>query len=439
MSGQDATSEYIEFLRGHDRITHVVSAPPAHAISTLALTQRCLASGIDFPVPLPDGRVAIKVDGDVPRALAALDLVIERLDAGEGHVSDVEDVDDDGVAQDDEPVSELDFEASSDTDLTPDHEGIETSENHDDATEHMVEDGVIDGAVPVPDEDAPAGSEESDAAAEVSDDSPPMFLRGGGAVPEDADAPVEGVDEFAFVVDKDEDTGSQIDEAQSAENPMDAEASDHAEAVSEDMPNASEVSDGIGAADEPDDTNGAARENARLDGLAERLEAVERLIEGGRVAQETVAQQLEALTQMVDTLCSRPLPRPDTSEFNRGMARVTAALAQTMRRLDTVVDKAADQGAGMDAAQVSEALARGFTSLAEAIRGAMGAASSPSSETRSELSVIASMQETMSHQLAKLIEAQPAHKAPELEEFLLDVRHATAELLAEQARLAKAV
>ena len=48
------------------------------------------------------------------------------------------------------------------------------------------------------------------------------------------------------------------------------------------------------------------------------------------------------------------------------------------------------------------------------------------------------MQETISHQLAKLIEVHQAAKPPAMEEFLQDLRHATAELLAEQARLSRA-
>ena len=79
MSAENATAEYLDFLLARGAATHVVSAPAGATLSTLALTQRCLASGVDFPVPLPDGTVAIKLDGAVPLALSALDLSIVDL------------------------------------------------------------------------------------------------------------------------------------------------------------------------------------------------------------------------------------------------------------------------------------------------------------------------------------------------------------------------
>ena len=46
------------------------------------------------------------------------------------------------------------------------------------------------------------------------------------------------------------------------------------------------------------------------------------------------------------------------------------------------------------------------------------------------------MQQALSRQLAEVRAAQQATRPPAMEEFLLDLRHATAELLAEQARVA---
>ena len=72
MSVDDETAAYVEFLRGRGRITHIVSNAVDAEVSTMALVQRCLASGVDVPVPLPDGTVGIHLPDGLPAALKSL-------------------------------------------------------------------------------------------------------------------------------------------------------------------------------------------------------------------------------------------------------------------------------------------------------------------------------------------------------------------------------
>ena len=453
MSGQDATSDYLEFLQRHGRISHVVSAPPEHAISTLALTQRCLASGIDFPVPLPDGRVAIKVEGEVPRALAALDLVIERLEdaaASERAISDLDWSGEDaffGASPREEPqerklqenadIDAVPTAATGPTDVAADVNAWDASDL-DEVDSSFAE--KTSGALPHDAEPAPADSDNvQDTAADEpfdggdddSADVPPMFMRAFGR---SAEAEALRADDLAEVTEAEDDLAGDL--------PAAADMTDAQAVPDEEAPSSGDAAglDDQMTDDAPHKTSAAAAEPApeQLDRILVQLDALQRLSDSGAEATARLTETVEALSRSVGALASRPVPRPDTSDFNRGMARMTAALAQTMRRLDMVIERAAPDEDGIDGAGIAEALAGGFASLAEAIRAANAGGAVRADHGQPDLSVIASMQETMGHQLAKLIEAQASPKPPELEEFLLDLRHATAELLAEQARLAKA-
>jgi hypothetical protein len=155
-----------------------------------------------------------------------------------------------------------------------------------------------------------------------------------------------------------------------------------------------------------------------LSELEDRLEAIE-------VGQTSMEKRFDAFSDALHSVACRPVPRPDVVEFNRGLARLTTALAQTLRRMEEAVEANAHQSV-----QGESDLARGLATLAEAVK----ALHECQGGTVSELAVISSMQETQSHQLAKLLESSHTLRASAMDEFLLDVRHATAELIAEQMR-----
>lgn len=410
MTSENATAEYIEFLFHRGCISHVVSASPNAPISTLALTQRCLASGIPFPVPLPDGSVGVKVENGIPTALAALDLVIEEVPIGHNEAASEE------IA----PMQ-----------LSPDDPGDNLAAVHD-TTQNMAEapeatEQHLEPADPDLDTTHSQGNPSEDYADDLhsaaqSDDTfedpeltePTMFVRSG------ARTVVEAVEPTV------EQTGLTSHETDTS--------------VCEDVDTgfADEAIGGI-AETEAVEVDGAPGEvvadigEADNDQVVELLAGIEERVANIVAQQSAIAEQIAAFSVALKDIASRPVPRPDTSEFNRGMAKMTAAFAHTLRRIEyngEVMQAAQDKGG----ADIAACLADGFGSLAEAIR--VGSPASVGAST--ELTMIATMQETLSHQLATLIEAQPMHQPPALEEFLLDLRHATAELLAEQTRVLQA-
>ncbi|MEM9425082.1 MAG: hypothetical protein AAGA06_00115 [Pseudomonadota bacterium] len=187
-------------------------------------------------------------------------------------------------------------------------------------------------------------------------------------------------------------------------------------------------------AEAPPNTQSVKDDETPSDRIVEFLSAIDTRLGVLEDQQSTLAEALGSPSSSIDTMESRQMPRPDATEFNRGMAKMTVAFAHTLRRIEDSLE-AARGGQEESGTSVSECLADGFGALANAIR-----AMNPTHVgTATDFTMIASMQETLSHQLAKLIEATQAPQPPALEEFLMDVRHATAELLAEQARIAQAV
>lgn len=397
MTTESATSEYIEFLSLRGCISHVVSASPNSPISTLALTQRCLASGIPFPVPLPDGSVGVKVENGIPAALAALDLVINEV---------------------------------------PDHEAVMP----DDGVESVEATAEQLGSVPEEDDvavDAPTTGESVSQAADVPQEAPVSEDCSAVGMPEDREDPVdEAACDPGERAEPDQAGGADTDVCEAAEPTMFVRSatriSTTEEALITDAPLEDEASSDLGSGPDHPETDNTTTDSA-ADDLAELLSAINARLGALEDQQAGVVEALGSLSSSIVAMESRQIPRPDATEFNRGMAKMTVAFAHTLRRIEESLETA--RGGHEDSpANVSECLADGFGALANAIRGMhptyVGAAT--------DLTMIASMQETLSHQLAKLIEATPVPQPPALEEFLMDVRHATAELLAEQARIAQA-
>ena len=177
----------------------------------------------------------------------------------------------------------------------------------------------------------------------------------------------------------------------------------------------------------------AHEREGRMERIVSMLNELEGRFSGLEAGQSGLVARIDSFGQTLDAVAARQPPRPDVSDFNRGIARVTTALNHTLRRVEDSLGEISS-GSSKNGADVAGSLSTGLSALAEAVRATQGGHSG----TASELAMISSMQETLSHQLAKLLEASQAQRVPVMEEFLLDVRHATAELLAEQARVSKA-
>lgn len=423
MTTQDATLEYIDFLRQRGSISHIVRASPEASLSTLALTQRCLASGIAFPVPLPDGSVGVNVPGEIPPALSALGVVIEAVggdpvEVGEGAEESVEETVSDAAAE--APAPPDPGPAASDV---PGEEcGREPVEDPDDAAP---------AGPDAPGEDAPFMAEEDVTAPDMIDMPPdaatlaedPEITELTGMAADDAPA-----DDLVFD-DAPRDFPAPDD---MAEDPVPGEeAPPVGDAVSqgEDTAAAPPVDMGAGTPLAPDATPDWAQ--SHLDILSDLSVRIDTLTS----EQAGLAERLSALSEKIEEVATRPVPRPDATEFNLGMARVTVAVAQALRRLDQALDTL---GAEPGRPDLGAALATGLSGIADAVRAVQGTGPAPDPAQQNDLTLIASMQETLSHQLATLIEAQQSAKLPAMEEFLLDLRHATADLLAEQERRARA-
>ena len=402
MDAATATSDFIEFLLARGCITHVLSAPEGSTLSTLALTQRCLASGIEFPVPLPDGSVAIQVDGDVPVSLSVLDLAIR--DVSETRAVDA-------------PVGSDGTEAGVSTEVYADLGDAPEPVSSDMTAEPLFDDAPL--AEPILNE-APMVKPDievsEDTPAEDDADEVPMFMRSSPEPGMESDTDSECVE---LSNPPEEGEWAEVDEALPADAPEEVPVEISA-IEGTDMP--SDVSPDMVATDTGESL---VRVLASLGDIEDRVSAI-------CAAQSDMSAQIASIAGALEAVSDRPAPRPDTSEFNRGMARLIAVFSQVIRRLDSLGDQVATN-AKANQPDAAALLRDAFSSLADGL----GAPSTATAGSQSDLAMIASMQETLSHQLAKLIELNQASNPPQMEEFLLDLRHATAELLAEQTRLSK--
>ena len=434
MSGQDATAEYLDFLRARNAVTHIVAAPAGVTLSTLALTQRCLASGVEFPVPLPDGRVAINLAGEVPLALAALDLSIVSAgsDGAEDRLEEEADMtfaSEDAAALDaalpDTAAHDDDFVEPA-ADEFDEEDGTFADLSEEDAPTEMP---VAADEADLIEDDAPAMEEDADADDAFVD----ADNLADGSAPQDS-VPVEETvaDSPLYLVAEQDDLSTS--DADIAETPSweDVPTEDAAE-------DETSMTYAANAADTVDDTESGedmpvpsdARDRiARIEAMLTRLEDRFASIENGQAG---LTAKVETFSGALEDAMSRPVPRPDVSAFNRGMSRMMTALSQTIRRIEDVLEHMLQDGGG-GANDVATSLATGLSALADAVR----ATQTGQSTTAADLEVITGMQKTLSLQLAKLLEASQAQRAPMMEELLMDIRHATAELVAEQARVARA-
>ena len=427
MSRQDLAEDYIRFLINKGSISHIVKAPPSSSISTLALTQRCLASGIEFPVPMPDGSVAINISGDVPKALAALDLVIEPV-----HPNDLDEGDFDRTPGEFEDVV---AERGTDTEDSKDDENVDdgdiiqdVNQGENPSAERMLGDTHEPSDLP----GMGAFEEIPGEATDEGEDGPAVFVRSGeqDSVDEGEDVSSEITDSVEDIPDDAEADTLGVDAAESEQCFEEAviESAQPIEDAPSDMPafQSDDVSD--------DDVSSQAEAiNEGVERILSKLSAFEARFAALEDGQSGVVGLIDSFGETLDEVASRKIPRPDTSEFNRGVARISTALTQTLRRTDDALNQLAT-GPKEGGSEVAASLSRGLSALADAVR----ATQDPRTSASPELAMISSMQETLSHQLAKLLEADHSNGVPAVEEFLLDVRHATAELLAEQARAAKA-
>lgn len=378
MPRQDATTDYIEFLSKRGGITHVITAPPDAGQTTLSLTQVCLDCGIPFPVPLPDGSVAINVMGELPDTLTALDVAIRKVPAGTG--------DRDGasalIAPPVEPEPEQEDIANEaagggglgGTDDTPDIQP-DTDRDADD----LAVNGADSGFAPAPDSQQSAPEKQ-----------------------------IEVLDEPIV--------GESLIDPDPSERETDGERPER-----------------VGQNDHVHPKTAPANPD-RMQELLDVLTDIEVRIDALAQEQTQLAARFDQFAAILDQMASKPVPRPDATEFNRSMARMTAAFAQAMRRIDDLFETlVAERGTQSDAG-IGHSVSIGMAALVDALKGVQMTGSGAGAQA---LDDVLQMQGALSDQLAALLEIHKAASPPSIEEILLDLRHATAELVAGQTRMAE--
>lgn len=365
MLPEDGTHEYIQFLRRRGSITHIVSGQPGGKISTLALTQRCLANGISCPVPLPDGTVGINAPEGVPAALAGPEVSVEPL------ASTVEPE----LQEPTKPSLPLARLQAIDAKL-----------------------GKLETALS---EDKQVPKSDTNTSPQEVDVPPPSS----SLIEENAHLEEPVV----------EDTVEETDLVDPAASPVADAEIDHDLVHSE---------DGIQEAPMPEDasleSNGRAEtpiftEQKTEERLSEQFtkmcEDISKLNNSISEVQSAMESRLDTIESAISQGAQKPLPRPDTSQFNSSIAKMMTAFAAGLRRLETVADNIERQPPEMTEEQ--------------------GRSDDP-------LRTLAALQKTMALQVASLLEGHQASKTPEIKELLADVRLAIAELSESNSQFEKA-
>lgn len=541
MSVEEETAAYVEFLLGLGRISHIVTAASGAEVSTMALVQRCLASGAEMPVPLPDGTVAVHLPDGVPAALESLKVSVtelaereeaqdaapeepgqgsmERLDAIDAALRDIEasmtsseetpaaemappelideDVDlpnpeheaeiDEPMSAENAPSESADFaeEGPPLEDTSEPVEELDSSPTVDDVSEPVLEDdaNVVVAQDNTDDPEADAAEEVADIQEEAESEAvaPIAF----DEVAEDTEEVIVSEDDAA-VVPAEEET---LDGSDSALGPTQVEPSETEENHSEESVAEDPLeipSEPVAPGEEPSDQAEQAEEAEPIaDSLVQPTEVTptdeepadaapsieeatleltpEQIVsdEGGSGAvTETpthlsdaegyavIADKLDALSDAIaeqsrrldniaekqEALASRPIPRLDTSEINRWFARFTTAFSQALARLERVIE---ENGLGSEVTTAPSGL--------DEIKANLSTVVTLLTEARSEgsdgaqIAKVIELQEVTMRQVSALMEVGLMGSEPVLSEFLTDLRHTIAELIADQKRLAIAV
>ncbi|MEL6644558.1 MAG: hypothetical protein AAFQ79_11520 [Pseudomonadota bacterium] len=440
---QDSAQDHIELLLSQNRITHIITGSGERPLSGAALIQRCLSAGLENPVPLPDGTVAVHMPQGLPDTLAALNLSARALHpdgepaAAPPHVSDRE-----RLAAIDAAIQELEARIGRDLAAVTGHRNPP----------------VEPAAEPV--DEAPGNEGEPALEAGARDSEPmgdPLLLTAENMGPaphpeepvEDAADNEDGIFELSFLPDGSEPAAG---ESGSAADGSGVDSLESEPVLGECEPDEADPTDSGAEMDASDATSvgvdhaGAALQGSEVFAPTEaglgapgRDDAVTQLSER-LVALETVmSDQREAFAAMsaaVHEVADRPLPRPDMSEANRAFARFTTAFAHALGRLERVSDGLQSMSEAAETDGVAggmDGLGAGLSDLAAAIaRASERPAQGP------DVAHLVSLQTVMIRQLAAILDAQRPKANDAVEEFLADLRHNVAEIVAEETQSARA-
>lgn len=454
MSTPDETEDHIRLLQSQNRITHVVSNAGAEAVSSSALVQRCLSAGLEDPVPLPDGSVAIYAPNGLPKALEALNVSVRSVSATPGSGPSARTSDADRLVAIDAAIRELEARINGDLSLargnapgtgsapaseTPDETGGAEVPLSAEATEEpLVLDATeADAAEAVPD---PEGGDLPDAPMEPTDVPPAQdeieevtsaeeetfdaadlpFVPSAGAAEEGDEAPVMA--EEAVEMPTDDallDAAEPEPPLEAPADPMDQDISEVPVGVPEPDPEPSDAAVTPGA-----DPQAMEALKAQMADRADHLAGELKVLAEGLLRQE---QSLTDLRAQVDTLAARPAPRPDMTETNKAFARFTTALSHALSRLESV----SDQLEGARPGQADTALVDGLATIG---KGLSDLAAGGPDRAAPDLGHVIELQEVMVRQMAAILEGRSLGQDRALSEFLADLRHTIAEVVANQER-----
>lgn len=407
---QDSTEDHVALLLRQNKITHIIMGSGERPVTGTALVQRCLSAGIENPLPLPDGTVAVHMPGGVPDALVALELSAYEIDSQPDRPpAPAQQSDHARLAAIDAAIQEL--EARIGRDLAAVKEQSPAMPPPASTPERVSEGETPDAA------SAPLLLTPDETATEAGLD--------------DANIEPPAVSEETFELSFLPDSPAPVDHGNGeAEEvwPETAAPDDMSDAPGS-VPEATDIADDAPAApDGPAESVGAADHAAELAPLADRLALIE-----DALAEQ--ALRVTELTASITALADRPTPRPDLSEANRAFARFSTAFAHAISRLERVSDglealaPSDGSGSGSDATGMGEALSE----LAAAIVSA-----SDKTSPGPDLGHLVSLQTVMIRQLAAILDAQHPKPSDTVAEFLTDLRHSVAEIVMREAQAVRA-
>lgn len=499
MQTTQATADYIRFLSSHDGITHIVSSTSDANSSTLALTQKCLASGVDFPVPLPDGTVGINVPDGVPEKLLSFAVVVDAITENEGRdAAPAEEVEADNGDDEEEDISVAAHDVAETPDVTEDAQplpdepemsaaepAIEPQEDVGESVdEPVLEETGLEGGqdaitvAPVDDADETPSEIDAEPLDSTEDTTP--------SEPCEAIEPSETVDE----IDVSEPQPMPSEDAEPAalemdQDPVASEADATAEILEdthEDIqPIEEESAPQTDLESEPEEPEDPPIE-ADLPEPPQELEAQAELpvdaddepqtdlsVEGSpgeddldapHVSEETTQDpQLSDATPQdeAETTANDTNSLPDSNELAKKLDRIVADQAQMFDLLSDI-QNSVNSSLGKptpqpDARELNRGMARLLTVFSTALRsfedalGAMaqntaneddlGEGASIHSSTAPYIRTLASLQEIMAIQMSRLLEDRSKTGDAGLNEMILDIKQTMAELTAQKTEYEK--
>lgn len=398
--------DQIRLLLRYGRVTHIVTTSPDSPLSPLGLVQRCLSANIEHAVPLGEGSAAIYAPNGVPRSLGVFDIRAEEIDlakyadcaqtpvtehpaAGEasdeaeGATPESPNFDNDDTSLNTERDDTLSTEERELSNPAPD-----LSENWDEqARSHQMEQpGADASAIECSKQETvsettlasngdASSTEDLHYTGKVQSDEPATDPVSSGSEPSNENAPSSA------------ERGPEIDPLKLAKE------------IAEAMSQLDGERDRCGTAHQVQDDPGS--------GVSEIL-----------AASETIGKRLSTLEARIEDLATKPFPRPDTSGLNALMSRFAAGLSVALRRLEDAVDT------------LESGHARTSQSPTEPDDDTR--AQQPEDTILRELGELASLQHMTLQQVATLIDATGSGSSVAQEAFLNDLRHAIAEIIAEQ-------